>query len=138
MGPDGRPGPALERRVRHAVALWHEGIAPTLVISGGGAPAEADVGAALARALGVPEAAILRERRARSTRENALFTRALVGGRWLVVTCDFHAFRCRRVFGRVSPGAAVSAAPTRSALTRARMAVREVVVLMIYAARGWL
>lgn len=138
MGPDGRPGPALDRRVRHAVALFHAGHAPQLVISGGGDPAEADVGAALARSLGVPAAAVRVERRAGSTRENALFTRALIGGRWLVVTCDFHAFRCRRVFARVSPGATVSAAPTASWVTRLRMSLRELGVVMVYAARGWL
>ena len=138
VGPDGRAGPALERRVRHAVALFHAGHAPKLLISGGGEPAEADVGGALASSLGVPAHALMLERHARSTRENAVFSRALVGGRWLVVTCDFHAFRCRRVFAKVNPGAAVSAARTASAVTRLRMGVRELVVVLIYAMRGWL
>ncbi|WP_300535496.1 ElyC/SanA/YdcF family protein, partial [uncultured Mameliella sp.] len=43
--PDGRPSPALTRRVAHAVALWQAGRVGTLVLSGGvrtHPPAEAE------------------------------------------------------------------------------------------------
>lgn len=132
--PGGRPGPALERRVRLAASLWREGRAPRVLISGAG---EAEAGAALAVALGVAADAVVIEPRARTTRENALYTRDLVGGRWLVVTCDFHGWRCRRVFGRVNPDVAVVTAATRWS-TFMRMALREAITLGIYAARGWL
>ena len=111
LRPDGSLSPLLEERVRAGVDLYRRGLAPLLCLSGGRSPlhpwapqAEADAMAELARTLGVPEAALRLERKARSTEENALLSARLLrpeGVRrvWLV-TQRFHlrraAYHARR------------------------------------------
>jgi uncharacterized SAM-binding protein YcdF (DUF218 family) len=101
---DGTPSPSFLRRLRHAAVLHGDGAAPRIVVSGlgGGGRSEGEVGAEVLRALGVPDAAILVEARARRTAENALFTLDLVGpdARVLVVTERWHGPRARLWFGR--------------------------------------
>lgn len=107
-GPDGRIAPELERRVRRGVELYQQGLAPRLVVTGGPAPGggtEAEVMAAHARALGVPDGAIVREDRSRDTAENARFSvAALCGGRRacrprvIVVSSPYHLRRAVRLF----------------------------------------
>lgn len=98
--PDGLPSDALLRRVSAAVALWRADPLAIVVVSGGGSPhAEADVGGEVAVSLGLPRAALVLEREARDTWENARNTRALLGdGPVVVVTCSRHSFRARRAF----------------------------------------
>ncbi len=76
--PDGSASPTLDLRVRHGVALFHAGGIDRLCLTGGiGAEgaAEAEVAAALARALGVPDAALIVE--ATSADTNGNIARAL-------------------------------------------------------------
>ena len=138
--PDGRPSGALARRTEHAVALWREGVAPRIVLTGGssasGGGAEGVVAARHARSLGVPDDALLVEDASTSTEENALRASRLLGScRVLVITDSYHAVRCRLVFSRHFPevDVATTRPPGRTAL---RMALREVVVLTAYAMRG--
>lgn len=95
---------------------------------------------ARAVALGVPNAAILLEPTARTTRENALASSALMRAhglcRALIVTQPFHVRRSVAAFRRV--GVEADPLPFRSAVTTARQAAREYVALAVYAARGWL
>lgn len=71
---NGRPSPVLQARLDRAIALYREGYAPLLVLTGGsvaGDPfSEASVGRAYAQAQGVPDEAILVEEESRSTLEN--------------------------------------------------------------------
>jgi uncharacterized SAM-binding protein YcdF (DUF218 family) len=136
--PDGRPSPALERRVRLAVSLRH--LAPRLVLTGGrvGGPiSEAEAGAALAVSLGVPEAAIVLEDRSRNTCENARFTAALLPADTplLVVSCGYHRWRCERYFRQhfthVDSAGAASERPWRHAAREAASVVNAL-------ANGWL
>ena len=104
--PDATPSAALRRRVEGGCALWHAGLAPTLVLSGGvsgGPVSEAVVAAGLARELGVPTTALQIEAESRSTRENAAFCVSLLNGvqRVVVVTDDFHLRRAELHFRRV-------------------------------------
>jgi len=99
-------------------------------------PAEALAAAAHARTCGLPEAALCTETRSTSTEENAVEARRVLGRvRVLVVTDSYHAYRCRRVFGRHFPEAAVATVrpPPR---VRLRMALREVLVNGWYAITG--
>lgn len=68
---DGTPGGVFEARLRHAVDLYHEGIARYLVVTGGKLPGDGTTEAATARAWaiahGVPEAVILGEDQGRNT-----------------------------------------------------------------------
>lgn len=102
---DGRPGPAMERRVARGVELYREGRAHELILSGGPvrhSEPEADIMARLARELGVPEARLLRERRSANTFENAVYTQLIMEergfSRALVVTDSFHLPRALFIF----------------------------------------
>jgi uncharacterized SAM-binding protein YcdF (DUF218 family) len=137
--PDGRPSGALARRVRLAVALWREGVAPRLVFTGGPGPGghtEAGVAAALAGSLGVPGEAIVVEDVSLSTEDNARLSAGKLDARPVLVVSDsYHVLRCRLVFRRHFPAAHAVGAPPPP-LPRVKMALREVVVLLIYAAQG--
>ncbi|KAJ7748203.1 DUF218 domain-containing protein [Mycena maculata] len=78
---------SLDTRVAtYAAELYHKGIAPLLIFSGGVGTltagrftaSEAEVFASIARGLGVPDSAILIEPRAGNTGENVKFTHALL------------------------------------------------------------
>lgn len=103
--PGGVPSGALLARVERGVALFHQGLAPLLVFTGGVAthpPAEAEVSRRLAVSLGVPAEACLLEPDARTTAENARFTARLLAPRGirrvLLVSDPFHLFRAVRHF----------------------------------------
>lgn len=68
---NGTPGGVFEARLRHAVDLYHDGIATYLVVTGGKLPGDRTTEAATARAWaiehGVPDAAILSEDKGRNT-----------------------------------------------------------------------
>lgn len=100
VGPDGEPSAPLLRRVRAGVTLFHQGVAPTLLLTGGSAPghpSEAEVMRALALAQGVPGRALVLEPHSRSTEENARFSapllRTLGAAEVVVVTDAFHLLR---------------------------------------------
>ncbi len=71
---DGRPSPVLRARLDHAVALWHRGLAPRLIVTGGrragDRTSEAATGRRYAVAHGVPDSAILMESEGRTTSES--------------------------------------------------------------------
>jgi uncharacterized SAM-binding protein YcdF (DUF218 family) len=101
----GVPGPALTRRLDHAVTVFRRDRARHLVVSGGvvGAPpAEATLMRQRALGLGVPDERIVVEDRARNTFENAVFSGRIVRERgWqriVVVTDGFHLRRALFVF----------------------------------------
>ena len=73
---DGNPSPAMLARVTEAVHEYERGIAPRLILTGGAAHTnviEADVMAEVARAQGVPPSAIVEEREALDTIQNACY-----------------------------------------------------------------
>lgn len=133
--PDGTPSPALARRVELGCALLREGRAPKLVVTGGrvGGPiteAEAALRYVTARTL-APLDRIVLEPHARTTRDNARLTRALLGDvHVLVVTDDWHVARARRIFARAFCRVACA-----GAAGRIRGALREVPALVIELAR---
>lgn len=102
--PEGQAGTALRTRVEQAATLYHLGLAPTVVITGGVGVAEnseAAVGGRVAADLGVPSSAVVIEDKAANTEENARFSGPLLeGSRFLVVTDAYHVFRSRRLFQR--------------------------------------
>lgn len=62
---DGRPSPVLRNRLDHAADLYHDGIAPIVVVTGGQQPGdrftEAEAGARYLQDHGVPDGDIRRE-----------------------------------------------------------------------------
>jgi uncharacterized SAM-binding protein YcdF (DUF218 family) len=103
--PDGSPSPAVQEQVALAAALYRAGLARALLFTGGAVHnehVEAQVMAALAVRLGVPEAAISTETQARDTFENAHYCRQIMqASGWqdaVVVTTPYHVRRASRIF----------------------------------------
>lgn len=103
--PGGHPSPALQARIEKAVELYHQGLAPRLLFSGGvgvNPPSEARVMRDLAVRLGVPSEACLLEERSHSTEQNARFSadvlRSLGARRVVVVSDPYHLLRARQYF----------------------------------------
>ena len=71
---DGTPSAVFASRLDHAVRLFEDGLAPVLIVTGGGREGDRTTEAAVARAYavarGVPDSAILAEDRGRSTLES--------------------------------------------------------------------
>ena len=130
---DGRASPAFVRRLDVACALLGEGVAPTLVISGGKVGShvsEAEAGRAYVLSCGLaPIDRIVLEDCATTTRENASLTRALLGDvHVLIVTTDWHVPRARRVFRRE-----FTRVEAASASGNLRGALREVAAWLVSA-----
>lgn len=95
---DGIPSPAFARRLDRALELYRAGCAERVLVTGGKRPGdrftEGEAGARYLAGRGVPETALLRETKSRSSFENLRFSRPLVAGeRLLIVTDDLHAYR---------------------------------------------
>jgi len=126
--PGGRPSERLRRRVRLGVGLYREGVAPLIVMSGGGGPvAEAAVMRDLAQEAGMPETALLLEPESRDTFENAANTARLlqaVGKSRVVLVSDrLHLPRAARLFRRAGLDVVGVAGVPASSMRRAFGAV---------------
>lgn len=114
---DGTLGMVSYWRSVYAVRAYRSGGFRQIVVSGGklGYPQAPSVSSSMAEfmtALGVPREAITLEERSTSTRENALFTAALIRdwpGKKVLLTSDCHMRRARRAFARA--GVETSPAP---------------------------
>lgn len=134
---DGSAGPALTRRSAQGAALYRQGIADTIICTGGLAPSrprsEAEACREVLLRYGVPESAILLEERSRSTEENAIYTRDIMqdaGFNSAVVVSDsYHMLRSEFLFNQ--QGVEISLSPVPAGEIRGRMTyfysiVREV------------
>jgi uncharacterized SAM-binding protein YcdF (DUF218 family) len=142
---DGRPSAALRGRAQRAVALYHVGRAPRLIVTGGvgeSGIAEAAVMEAIAVARGVPVAAIVLEERATRTLESARIVGALAraaGWRSVIVVSDpFHLWRSALLFR--AEGLVVQTAATDdryfSARSRRYYRMRETAALIVQTVNG--
>ena len=82
-GTDGRtPNPVFRERLNHAVTLYREGYADTIILTGGYSPGNDRSDAAIAgsylQSLGIPETAILLEERSTITQENLEFAKEIM------------------------------------------------------------
>ncbi|MFH0750639.1 MAG: YdcF family protein [Chloroflexota bacterium] len=84
---DGQPSPVFQARLDHAIALWREGRAPILVMTGGRREGDRTTEAAAARdyaiGQGVPAASIRMEDRGRSTLESLRAVATILEGQGL-------------------------------------------------------
>jgi uncharacterized SAM-binding protein YcdF (DUF218 family) len=80
---DGRPSPVLRARLDHGVALWRRGVAPHVIVTGGGRVGDRSTEAAAGRRYvvshGVPDSAVLLESEGQSTSESLRAVAALLG-----------------------------------------------------------
>lgn len=139
-----------------AAALFHAGVAPVVLITGGpaapGEPTEAERFARDLVARGVPRGALVLEPRARHTGENVTLGLAALGSAGLhpsslaLVSWPLAARRCRATIEHLAPDLTVRSAPAlrapgaRWAVTgrRARFMVGELDRLEVYGALGHL
>jgi uncharacterized SAM-binding protein YcdF (DUF218 family) len=97
----GKPSPVLRARLDHAVELWHRGMAPRVVLTGGVGVGDTTSEAAVSRKYvigeGVPDSAILLETTGRTTRESlrsvAVMLQASDHHRVILVSDPFHMLR---------------------------------------------
>lgn len=113
-------GESTYLRCQYAVIAYREGGFREIILSGGGPkPVAVDMERFL-ESQGIPRSVMREEVRSRSTRENALFSKALlegVTGRKVLLTSDYHIFRARRAFQKV--GLQVLPRPIPDVLKRA-------------------
>ena len=117
---DGHPTDVFKARLDHAFELWKGGVAPKIVVTGGGQPGdrftEAGAGAAYLHELGVPDAAIERETTSRSSWESltasARFLLDEGTTRVTLVSDPFHMLRLRLIAEELGFDATTS--PTRT------------------------
>jgi len=134
---DGRPSPQLQARLDRAAALYDDGWAPVIAVTGGRMPgdrySEAEASQRYLEGLGVPPAAITGEDRGRSTWESLdrLSEVLLAQGRSrvLLVSDAFHLLRVRLSADEAGFVAATTASdhPGGSGVDSLRRHVKEAV-----------
>jgi uncharacterized SAM-binding protein YcdF (DUF218 family) len=132
-----KPSPVFAARLDHAAALYREGRAWRVLVTGGRSGedelSEAAAGAAYLQAHGVPVSAILSEDRSRTTRQNLSNARGVLGkeaGKPVLIVSDPLHMR-RAMAMAVAEGFAALPSPTpttryRSLGTQAPFLAREV------------
>lgn len=109
-------GETLGERTTRAVELYHKGVAPRLLFSDGTSLSwrtrAIDEMVALAKKMEVPDQAIYREARSRSTYENAFYSKEiLLKNHWnsaVVVTTYWHSKRAKMTFDHVFRGSGIT------------------------------
>lgn len=145
---DGRPSPVLRARIAHAIELYHAGVAPVIVVTGGKADGDRTTEAAAARdyalAHDVPAEAILVEDRGRTTLESMRSVAAILADndlRTAVFVSDrSHMLRVLRIADDLSIdafGSPTATSPTDTTLRRRFDAtIHEIGALALYFLAG--
>lgn len=137
----GRPSPAFQRRLDHALALYRAGGVQTIVVTGGRQPgdpySEGEVGRDYLARQGVPARALLAETRSRTTIENLRGARSFLppGTPLTLVTDEAHAPRALALARALD----LTANANPSALRQQpdwRYLLREKVALIAYSLLG--
>jgi len=101
----GRPSPVLRARLDHALDLFHRGLAPVIITTGGAAAdpifSEGGVGRDYLMRHGVPERSLIAETQGRDTAESALRVGVIMRANGLhscvAVSDAYHVFRIRKL-----------------------------------------
>lgn len=117
---NGKPSPVLRARLDHAVALYREGFAPTVIVTGGigegDRVSEATVGRQYLVSRGLPEPAVVVRPEGRSTQASIRSVAQWAGAhgvrRILMVSDPFHMLRLRLEAGRTVLEAHTSPTPS--------------------------
>src|SRR5579859_754886 len=114
---DGRPSPVYKARLDQAAQLYHRGLAPMVIITGGSGNdprfSEGVVGREYLKTLGIPDNELIAETQSPDTAESARRVAKImsVNGMHtcLAVSDSYHIFRIKQMLGR--EGVAVYGAP---------------------------
>ncbi len=145
---DGRPSPVFAARLDHAIALYHDGVASRLIVTGGKREGDRTTEAASARSYaiehGVPENAILSEDASRTTLQSIRRVAALMRdkdiGSAVFVSDPSHMLRVLRMAS--DEGINGYGSPTRTSplerdpLARVDAIVHELGALAVYFVSG--
>ena len=101
----GRPSPVLKARLDHALDLFHRGVAPVVITTGGAASdpkfSEGGVGNDYLMRHGVPENSLIAETQGRDTSESAVRVGVIMHANGLhscvAVSDAYHVFRIRKL-----------------------------------------
>jgi uncharacterized SAM-binding protein YcdF (DUF218 family) len=101
----GRPSPVLKARLDHALDLFHRGLAPVVITTGGAASdpkfSEGGVGKDYLMRHGVPENSLIAETQGRDTSESAVRVGVIMRANGLhsciAVSDAYHVFRIRKL-----------------------------------------
>lgn len=142
---NGRPSPIYKARLDHAIYLYGEGIAETVIVTGGKAKGdrytEAEAGEMYLEGSDVPSEAILAEQRGRTTLESLTGARRIARQRGLAtavfVSDPLHSERIKRMaldigFEEAYTSPASYTQLDRSRETKLKEIVHEVVSLLAY------
>ena len=140
----GRPSPVLRARLDHALDLFHRGLAPVIITTGGAAAdpifSEGGVGRDYLMRHGVPERSLIAETQGRDTAESALRVGVIMRANGLhscvAVSDAYHVFRIRKLLEREGIGP-IYVAPRpdskpRSAMQRAIAVLREATSYLLW------
>ena len=108
----GRPSPVLKARLDHALDLFHRGLAPVVITTGGAASdpkfSEGGVGRDYLMRHGVPERSLIAETQGRDTSESAKRVAVIMRANGLqsciAVSDAYHVFRIRKLLEHESVG----------------------------------
>ena len=117
---NGTPSPVFRARLDHAAALYEQGIAPMIVVTGGKIAGdeftEAGAGADYLHTLGIPDDAILRETTSRNSWESLRASARFLKGRGItrvvLVSDPFHSLRIRLIAEEIGFDAVTSPTET--------------------------
>src|SRR5579862_9415394 len=140
----GHPSPDLRARLDHALDLFHRGLAPVVITTGGAASdptfSEGGVGKDYLMRHGVPERSLIAETQGRDTSESAERVAAIMRANGLhscvAVSDAYHVFRIRKLleYEGVGPVYTAPRLDTRphSIFQRAEAALREATSYLLW------
>ncbi|HEX8229218.1 MAG TPA: YdcF family protein [Chloroflexia bacterium] len=141
--PRGGPSVCLRSRGQHAAALYHKGLAPLIIATGGhieNGPTEASVMLRVLAAAGVPESAVVLEEQAHNTIQNIGYSKEIMQQNgWdtaILVTEPYHIKRASLVARdaglHVYPSPAVDSPFWRDPGQRNFRVLRDTLSLVLY------
>lgn len=140
----GHPSPVLRARLDHALDLFHRGLAPVVITTGGAAAdpkfSEGGVGRDYLMHHGVPERSLIAETQGRDTSESAERVAVIMranGLRSCIAVSDaYHVFRIRKLLEHQGVGPVYTAprleSRPHSILQRAEAALREAASYLLW------
>ncbi|MBZ5686117.1 MAG: YdcF family protein [Acidobacteriia bacterium] len=140
----GRPSPVLKARLDHALDLFHRGVAPVLITTGGAASdpkfTEGGVGKDYLMRHGVPERSLIAETQGRDTSESAVRVGVIMHANSLrscvAVSDAYHVFRIRKLLEHEGIGPVYTAprpdSRPHSIFQRALAVLREATSYMLW------
>ena len=154
VGESGKAGGGYQERVKRASDLYRAGLARHIVFSTGYVYAfqEAEIMKALAVANGIPDSAIVLEKRAANTYENVEYSRKILEDsgwrRVLLVSSPYHMRRAVLTWHHVAPAIDVIPTPVPfsqfydhdrgASLDQIRGLIQEYAAIVVYWWRGWI